>query len=37
MSQENIAIVRSICAEWERGDYGSVAWAHHLGRAGGHG
>ena len=28
MSQENMQLVRSICAAWDRGEYGSVAWAH---------
>lgn len=28
MPEENVAIVRSICAAWDRGDYGSGAWAH---------
>ena len=27
MSQENVEVVRSICAAWDRGDYSSVAWA----------
>ena len=27
MSQENVEIVRSICAAWDRGDYRSVGWA----------
>src|SRR6476646_11117244 len=28
MSQENVEIVRSLFATWERGDYGSAEWAH---------
>ena len=28
MTAENLELVRSICAEWERGEYRSVGWAH---------
>ena len=24
----NLELVRSICEQWERGEYGTVAWAH---------
>ena len=29
MSQENVELVRAVCTPWERGDFSSVAWAHH--------
>ena len=28
MSRGNVELVRSICANWERGEYRSIGWAH---------
>jgi ketosteroid isomerase-like protein len=28
MASANLGLVRLICTAWERGDYGSVEWAH---------
>jgi len=28
MSQENVEVVRAVCAPWERGDFTSAEWAH---------